>query len=97
MQDPMNFLDLGLSSNGNNRSGYNRPEYDTYILNTIPRSKTQAERNANFYQAESMIMTDLPFVPIYTYKTKYLVHPSVKGLHTNYQDYYFWKYVSVGN
>lgn len=97
VQDPMNFLDLGLSSNGNNRSGYNRPEYDTYILNTIPRSKTQAERNANFYQAESMIMTDLPFVPIYTYKTKYLVHPSVKGLHTNYQDYYFWKYVSVGN
>jgi oligopeptide transport system substrate-binding protein len=95
--DPMNFLDLGLSTNGNNRSGYNRPEYDDYILNKIPSSKTKAERFENFYQAESIIMEDLPFVPVYTYKTKYLVNPTVKGLHSNYLDKYYWKYVSVGN
>lgn len=97
VQDPMNFLDLGLSTSGNNRSGYDSPEYDDYILKIIPGSKDKAERDENFYKAETMIMTDLPFVPIYTYKTKYLVHPSVKGLYSNYQDYYFWKYVSVGN
>jgi len=95
--DPMNFLDLGLSTNGNNRSGYNRPEYDKYILKTIPGSKTPEERNKNFYAAETMIMTDLPFVPIYTYKTKYLLDPGVKGLQSNYLDLYYWKYVSVGN
>lgn len=95
--DPMNFLDLGLSTNGNNRSGYKRPEYDDYILHTIPGSKTQAERFENFYQAETMIMTDLPFVPVYTYKTKYLLSPSVKGFSNNYLDKYYWKYVSVGN
>lgn len=95
--DPMNFLDLGLSSNGNNRSGYKRPEYDNFILNKIPQSQSLEERNQNFYEAETMIMTDLPFVPIYTYKTKYLLDPSVKGFHSNYLDKYYWKYVSVGN
>ena len=95
--DPMNFLDLGLSTNGNNRSGYNRPEYDDYILNKIPGSKTKAERMENFYAAETLIMEDLPFVPVYTYKTKYLLNPTVKGLHSNYLDKYYWKYVSVGN
>jgi len=42
-------------------------------------------------------MTDLPFAPIYTYKTKYLIDPSVKGWNINYQDYYYYKYVSVGD
>ena len=93
--DPMNFLDLGLSSNGNNRSGYVVAEYDEMILSTIPKSKTPEERLANFYAAETKIMTDLPFVPIYTYKTKYLKHPSVKGLSENYLNYNYYKYVSL--
>ncbi len=91
--DPMNFLDLGLSTNGNNRSGYSVPEYDEMIINTIPRAKTPEQRNKLFYEAETKLMTDLPFVPIYTYKTKYLLHPSVKNLHVNYINYYYYKYV----
>ena len=93
--DPMNFLDLGLSSNGNNRSGYNVPEYDQMILKTIPEASSPEQRLEEFYKAETRFMTDLPFVPIYNYKTKYLVHPSVKGLHPNYLDYYYFKYVSL--
>lgn len=94
--DPMNFLDLGLSTNGNNRSGYVVPEYDQMIMQTIPSARTPEERNKRFFDAETRIMTDLPFVPIYTYKTKYLAHPSVKNLHKNYQNYYFYKYISLG-
>lgn len=91
--DPMNFLDLGLSSNGNNRSGYDVPEYDKMILETIPQAPTPEKRLEAFYEAESLIMTDLPFVPIYNYKTKYLIHPSVKNWYVNYQNYYYLKYV----
>jgi oligopeptide transport system substrate-binding protein len=93
--DPMNFLDLGLSTNGNNRSGYVVPEYDEMILRTIPSARTSEARNQLFYEAETQIMTDLPFVPIYTYKTKFLMHPSVKNLHVNYLNYYYYKYVTL--
>lgn len=95
--DPINFLDLGLSSNGNNRSAYDNPEYDKMILETIPQSQTHEERLANFAKAEEMILTDLPFVPIYTYKTKYLLDPSVKGLSPNFLDHYGYKHVTLGN
>jgi len=94
--DPMNFLDLGLSTNGNNRSGYSVPEYDEMILKTIPSARTPEERLAEFYKAETRFMTDLAFSPIYTYKTKYLIDPSVKGWNINYQNYYYYKYVSLG-
>jgi oligopeptide transport system substrate-binding protein len=94
--DAMNFLDLGLSTNGNNRSGYVVPEYDEMILKTIPSAKTTEERLKLFYEAETRIMTDLPFVPIYTYKTKYLLNPSVKGMDKNYLGYYYYKYISLG-
>jgi len=94
--DPMNFLDLGLSTNGNNRSGYSVPEYDEMILKTIPSASTPKERLAKFYEAETRFMTDLAFSPIYTYKTKYLIDPSVKGWNINYQNYYYYKYVSLG-
>jgi len=94
--DPMNFLDLGLSSNGNNRSGYVVPEYDEMILKTIPSALSPEKRLEEFHKAETRIMTDLPFAPIYNYKTKYLISPSVKNWTINYQDYYYYKYVSLG-
>lgn len=94
--DPMNFLDLGLSTNGNNRSGYKVPEYDEMILKTIPSATNKQERHDRFYQAETRIMSDLPFVPIYNYKTKYLLNPSVKGWNVNYLGYYYLKTVSLG-
>lgn len=95
--NPINFLDLGLSSNGNNRSGYNNPAYDELILKTIPESATKEERLANFAKAEEIILNEMPFVPIYTYKTKYLLDPSVKGLTPNFMDYYSYKHVTLGN
>ena len=94
--DPMNFLDLGLSSNGNNRSGYVVPEYDEMILKTIPSALSPEKRLEEFHKAETRIMTDLPFAPIYNYKTKYLISPSVKNWTINYQNYYYYKYVSLG-
>ena len=33
-----------------------------------------------------MLMDDMPVLPIYTYTTKHLVHPSVKNLSENIMD-----------
>ena len=84
--DPNNFLDMFLCDGGNNRTGWCNEEYDRLILEVAPTANTHEERLAVFTQAETMLMDDLPVLPIYTYTTKHLVHPSLKNLANNIMD-----------
>jgi oligopeptide transport system substrate-binding protein len=84
--DPNNFLDMFLCDGGNNRTGWCNKEYDRLILDVAPTAKTHEERLAVFAQAEQMLMDDLPVLPIYTYTTKHLVHPSLKNISNNIMD-----------
>ena len=84
--DPNNFLDMFICDGGNNRTGWCNQEYDRLVLDVAPRAKTHEERMAIFTQAEQMLMDDLPVLPIYTYTTKHLVHPSVKNIANNIMD-----------
>jgi len=89
--DPNTFLDLWITGGGNNDTGWSNAEYDDLILHRIPAMKTQEERFAGFYRAESILMSEMPVIPIYTYANKHLVSPSVKGMPPNILDYYSFK------
>ena len=91
--DPNNFLDMYLSGGGNNNTGFADDVYDDMILNQAPRAKSKEERFAIFYEAETRLMEQMPIIPIYTYTSKHLVHPSVKGLPANIMDSLNLKYV----
>ena len=91
--DPNNFLDLYLSGGGNNNPGFADPRYDEMILQLAPQAKTREERYRIFYEAETMLMEQMPILPIYTYTSKHLIHPSVKGLPSNLMDSLNLKYV----
>ena len=91
--DPNNFLDLYLSAGGNNNTGYADPVYDDLILRKAPQARSREERFAVFYQAERMLMEAMPIIPIYTYTSKHLVHPSVCGLPPNLMDSLNLRYV----
>lgn len=91
--DPNNFLDLFLSGGGNNNTGFSDPRYDDLILNKAPRAATQEERFEIFYEAETLLMEQMPIIPIFTYTSKHLIHPSVKGLPSNLMDSLNLKYV----
>ncbi|MFK7828295.1 MAG: peptide ABC transporter substrate-binding protein [Congregibacter sp.] len=91
--DPNNFLDLYLSAGGNNNTGYKNPDYDQLIAFTAPQAKTREERFAAFYKAEKMLMEEMPIIPIYTYTSRHLVHPSVCGLPSNLMDADNFRYV----
>ena len=91
--DPNNFLDLYLTGGGNNNTGYADPEFDDIILNQAPKAKTQEERFALFYKAETMLMKEMPIIPVYTYTSKHLIHPSVRGMPSNLMDSVNFKYV----
>ena len=91
--DPNNFLDLYLTDGGNNNTGFSDPRYDEMITKLAPQAKTREERFAIFKEAETMLMEQMPILPIYTYTSKHLIHPSVKGLPANLMDSLNLKYV----
>ncbi|WIO73047.1 peptide ABC transporter substrate-binding protein [Porticoccaceae bacterium LTM1] len=93
--DPNTFLDLWITGGGNNRTGWSNKEFDSLILDQAPAAQTQEERFALMKKAEAILLNELPVIPIYTYSTKYLVHPSVKGLDANLLDNPLFKYMSL--
>lgn len=95
--DPLSFLDMGLSTNGNNSTGFKDAHYDYLITQYIPEARTTEERLARFYEAEEYLIEAMPFIPIYTYQTKYLLDSGVQGMPANLRDYFNYRYVSVGN
>lgn len=91
--DANNFLDLYITDGGNNSTGFSNPRYDEMILQLAPRAKTQEERFAIFYEAETLLMEQMPILPIFTYTSKKLVHPSVRDMPSNLMDSLNLKYI----
>ncbi|MEH6582635.1 MAG: peptide ABC transporter substrate-binding protein [Halioglobus sp.] len=91
--DPNNFLDLFLGAGGNNNTGFANARFDDMILNQAPKAATKEQRFAIFHEAEKLMMEQMPIIPIYTYTSKHLIHPSVKGLPSNLMDSLNLKYV----
>ena len=93
--DANNFLDLFLANGGNNNTGYANAEFDDIILNQAPKAASREERYQLFFQAETMMMQEMPIIPFYTYTSKRLIHPSVNGIYPNIMDSLNLKYVRL--
>ena len=91
--DANNFLDMFLCGGGNNNTGFCDPEYDDMILRKAPNARSREERYAIFFAAETRLMEAMPIIPIYTYTSSHLIHPSVKGMPPNLMDSMNFKYV----
>ena len=62
-------------------------------LKLAPQAKTREERFAIFHAAETMLMEQMPILPIYTYTSKHLIHPSVCDMPSNLMDSLNLKYI----
>jgi oligopeptide transport system substrate-binding protein len=91
--DPNNFLDLYLTGGGNNNTGFSDPRYDEMILEQAPQARTREQRFAVFHAAETLLMEQMPIIPIYTYTSRHLIDASVKGMPSNLMDSLNLKYV----
>ncbi len=63
------------------------------ILRQAPQAQTREERFAVFHAAETLLMQQMPIIPIYTYTSQHLIQPSVHGLPSNLMDSINLKYV----
>jgi oligopeptide transport system substrate-binding protein len=89
--DPNSFLDLWTRESGNNKSGWSNPRYDELILRLIPNMKSHEERLKGFHEAETILINEMPVIPIYTYDNKHLIDPVLKGAPSNIMDYFSFK------
>ncbi len=92
--DPMTFLDMWTTGNGNNNTGWSNKEYDKLISDAGKELNTK-KRLAIFQKAEAILLDELPVLPIYIYKRNYLKSPLVQGWFPNIEDIHPLKYVSV--
>ncbi len=88
--DPISFLELYTSDNGNNRTGYRNPEYDKLVQATFTIADP-ALRLAKLQEAETMLMGDLPVFPIYYYSLMEMRSPKLRDAVPNPLGMYTWK------
>jgi oligopeptide transport system substrate-binding protein len=93
--DPNTFLDMFICGGGQNDTGFCDAEYDEMILRKAPYAKSNEERYAIFFEAETRLMEEMAIIPIYTYSSRHLVHPTFKGRHANLMDYPNYKYMRL--
>ncbi|NKI33844.1 peptide ABC transporter substrate-binding protein [Wenzhouxiangella sp. XN79A] len=86
-QDAFTFLELFHSEHRRNDVGYANPRYDR-LLEQIAEERIPARRRNLMVEAERMLLADQVVLPVYTYVTKRLVNPLLKGWEENVMDFH---------
>ena len=93
--DPASILRTFTSNSHVNRAGFSDPEFDEIIEERYPRAPDQAGQQSLLRRAETILMSYLPAIPVYTPTTKHLVQPGVGGIPPNAMDIYNFRYVKL--
>jgi oligopeptide transport system substrate-binding protein len=80
--DPNTFLDMWMTGNTNNQTGWSNKRYDK-LISQAAAQVNPAARLETLRQAETILMGEMPIIPIYFYVTSNLVRPYVKGFYQN--------------
>ena len=94
--DPKSFLDMMVTGRGNNQTGWSNKEYDNLMI-AAANSTSQEERYRNFYEAEKILIDEMPVIPIYTYTRIYMLHEQVQGWGDNLLDSRPYQFVYLEN
>jgi len=88
--DPSSFLDVWLSGGGNNHAGWSSVEYDA-LLQKAAQTTDPLQRLDYFQRAETILMDELPIIPLLFLPSKSLIQPSVKGWNPSILDHHPYK------
>lgn len=90
--DPTTFLDLLRSGVSNNGTLWAKRDYDE-LLDRAAKTIEPAKRFDLLRRAESMMLSEVPIIPLYHVPTRMLRHAAVKGWHDNLLDLHPLKFV----
>lgn len=77
--DPMTFMSLFVTGGSNNASRYSSKTYNT-LIDSAKNETDRAKRMDLLHNAEKVLMSDMPVLPIYFYSDLTLINPNVKGV-----------------
>jgi oligopeptide transport system substrate-binding protein len=77
--DPMTFLDMFETGNGNNHTSYTNPDYDAMLAEARKTVDAQA-RYAIYVKMEKQLMADLPIAPVYFRIRDFVTKDALKGV-----------------
>jgi oligopeptide transport system substrate-binding protein len=92
--DASNFLDTLRSGSPNNDARYARHEYDD-LLDRAAATIAPSDRRRLLEDAEKMMLSDYPILPIYFFSSKRLIKPYVRGAKANPLNRLYSKHLTI--
>lgn len=92
--DPTTFLGIWVTGDSNNYTGWSNPDYDRILKESALISET-ARRYEKLAEAETILMDQLPVLPLYWYTRVYLLSPDVKNWAPLLLDNHPYKFIDL--
>ncbi|MES2734674.1 MAG: peptide ABC transporter substrate-binding protein [Verrucomicrobiota bacterium] len=92
--DPYTFLSIWQKGDGNNNTGWGNKHYDGLMQASL-REGDVTKRVALLSEAETLLLDELPMVPLYYYARPHLSRPEVRGLKSSLLEHRCYKAVSL--
>ncbi|OWJ80227.1 peptide ABC transporter substrate-binding protein [Haematobacter genomosp. 1] len=92
--DPQNFLMINMGNTPFNYSRWKSPEYDA-LMNKAAETLDLGERAKVLAEAETLLLDQLPVIPILSYSSRALVSTKVGGYDDNLMDKHPTRWMSV--
>ena len=93
--DPDNFMNLFISSSGNNRLRWSNPRYDELVA--LGATLTDSDKRQRVYDEAQRILTeiDTAMIPLFVATQNLLIKPYVKGFEINSMELMYLKKVHL--
>ncbi|MBT8081637.1 MAG: peptide ABC transporter substrate-binding protein [Gammaproteobacteria bacterium] len=92
--DAHTFLDVMMGGNASNLTGYASEEYDQ-LMRRAAAQVDPDRRRLYMEEAERVMLSDHPLIPLYVYVNKHLIRPEVVGWEDNVLDYHYSRHLSL--
>ena len=92
--DPLPFLDIWETGNGENETGWSNAEYDR-LLHQSMAARSEDERYGYYRKMDAILVDECPVIPIYFYTRAYLLSPRVTGFWPNFLDHHPYKAIDL--
>ena len=92
--DAHTFLSIMESDNASNMPGYANEEFDS-LMQRAAEQVDPDRRRLYLEEAERVLLSDHPVIPLYFYVSKHLVSPNIVGWGDNVLDYHYSQHLSL--
>ncbi len=94
--DAHTFLSIMESDNPSNLTGFRNDEYDG-LMDKAAAQKDSRVRQVYFEEAEKLLLSQHPVIPLYFFVNKNMVSPRVRGWEDNVLNYHYSQYLSFSD